>query len=318
MATNLRMKMTTDAELLERVAAVRAFNRFYTQQIGVLHESLAKSPFSLTEARVLYELAHREESIATELGDQLGLDPGYLSRILGRFQRRGLIKRKACASDGRQTILQLTKEGGEAFAALNLGSQNDAMHLLGGLAPPEQQQVVGAMQTIERLLGAAGKPDTSFVLRPHQIGDIGWIIQRHGIIYAQEYGWNEQFEGMVAQIAADFLEAHDPKRERCWIAERDGQNLGCVFLVANTKTVAQLRLLLVEPPARGLGIGKRLVAECVRFARQSGYRKIILWTNNVLLAARHLYEGAGFRLIKEEPHRSFGAKLVGETWELKL
>jgi DNA-binding MarR family transcriptional regulator/N-acetylglutamate synthase-like GNAT family acetyltransferase len=314
----LPMSTTTDTELLERVAAVRAFNRFYTQQIGVLHESLAKSPFSLTEARVLYELAHREESTGTELGAQLGLDPGYLSRILTSFKRRGLIRRKPCPTDGRQSILQLTKEGAEAFAALNLGSQNDVMHLLGVLAPPEQRQVVGAMQTIERLLGTQAKPDTSFILRPHQIGDIGWIVQRHGIIYAQEYGWNEQFEGLVAKIAADFLEAHDPKRERCWIAEREGQNVGCVFLVANTKTVAQLRLLLVEPRARGLGIGKRLVTECARFARHAGYRKIILWTNDVLAAARHLYQKADFRLIHEEPHQTFGVELVGETWELKL
>jgi len=310
--------MTTDSEFQERVAAVRAFNRFYTQQIGVLHESLAKSPFSLTAARVLYELAHREKSTATELGARLGLDPGYLSRILASFKRRGLIKRKACAADARQTILQLTKEGEEAFAALNLGSQRDVMHLLGGLAPPEQRQLVGAMRTIQRLLGTPEKPDTSFLLRPHQIGDIGWIVQRHAIIYAQEYGWDEQFEGLVAKVAADFLEAHDPKRERCWIAERDGQNVGCVFLVANTKTVAQLRLLFVEPRARGLGIGKRLVTECIRFARQTDYRKIILWTNNILLAARHLYERAGFRLIHEEPHQSFGANLVGETWELRL
>jgi DNA-binding MarR family transcriptional regulator/GNAT superfamily N-acetyltransferase len=314
----LRMKMTADSELLERVAAVRAFNRFYTQQIGVLHESLAKSPFSLTEARVLYELAHREESTATTLGDQLDLDPGYLSRILASFKRRGLIRRTACAADGRQSILQLTKEGGEAFATLNLGSQNDVMQLLDRMAPPEQRQLVGAMQTVERLLRTPGKSDTSFILRPHQIGDIGWIVQQHGIVYAQEYGWNEQFEGLVAKIAADFLEAHDPKRERCWIAEKDGENVGCVFLVANSKTVAQLRLLLVEPRARGLGIGKRLVSECVRFARQTGYRKIILWTNNVLHAARHLYERAGFRLIHEEPHRSFGVRLIGETWELKL
>ena len=312
------MTITTDTELWEHVAAVRAFNRFYTQQIGVLHESLAKSPFSLTAARVLYELAHREESTATELGDQLGLDPGYLSRILASFKRRGLVRPNPCPADGRQRILQLTKEGAEAFAALNLGSQNDVMHLLGGLAPPEQRQVVGAMQTIERLLGTQAKSDASFILRPHQIGDIGWIVQRHGIIYAQEYGWNEQFEGLVAKIAADFLEAHDPKRERCWIAETEGQNIGCVFLVTNTKTVAQLRLLLVEPRARGLGIGKRLVTECVRFARQAGYRKIRLWTNNVLLAARSLYEKAGFRLTHEQPHRSFGAKLVGETWELNL
>ncbi len=312
------MSTTTDTELLERVAAVRAFNRFYTQQIGVLHESLAKSPFSLTEARVLYELAHRDESTATELGAQLSLDPGYLSRILMSFKRQGLIRRKPSAADGRQRILQLTKEGAEAFAALNLGSQNDVMHLLGGLAPPVQRQVVEAMQTIERLLGTQAKPDSSFILRPHQIGDIGWIIQRHGIIYAQEYGWNEQFEGLVARIAGDFLEAHDPARERCWIAEREGKNVGCVFLVANSKTVAQLRLLLVEPRARGLGIGKRLVTECARFARYARYRKIILWTNNVLAGARHLYQKAGFRLIHEEPHRTFGVELVGETWELKL
>jgi DNA-binding MarR family transcriptional regulator/GNAT superfamily N-acetyltransferase len=313
------MSTTRDAQLLERVAAVRAFNRFYTQQIGVLHESLARSPFSLTEARVLYELAHREEATATELSDQLGLDPGYLSRILASFKRRGLIRQKPSAADGRQNILKLTKEGAKAFAALNLGSQSDVMHLLRALALPEQRQLVAAMQTIERLLVTPAKPDNnSFILRPHQIGDIGWIVQRHGIIYAQEYGWNEQFEGLVAKIAADFLEAHDPKRERCWIAEKDGQNVGCVFLVANSKTVAQLRLLLVEPRARGLGIGKRLVTECVRFAEQAGYRKIMLWTNNVLLPARHLYERAGFRLTYEEPHRSFGAKLVGETWEMKL
>lgn len=312
------MSATVDGELLKRVAAVRAFNRFYTQQIGVLHESLAKSPFSLTEARVLYELAHREESTATELGDQLSLDPGYLSRMLASFVQRGLIKRKPCAADGRQSILKLTSQGVEAFAALNLGSQNEVTRLLEALAPPEQRQLVGAMQSIERLLGTPAKPDKSFILRTHQIGDIGWIVQRHAVIYAQEYGWNEQFEGLVATIAADFLQAHDPRRERCWIAEREGQNVGCVFLVAKTKTVAQLRLLLVEPRSRGLGIGERLVTECVRFARQAGYRKIILWTNNVLVTARHLYEKAGFRLTHEEAHRSFGVKLVGETWELKL
>jgi DNA-binding MarR family transcriptional regulator/N-acetylglutamate synthase-like GNAT family acetyltransferase len=312
------MIKTTESALLERVAAVRAFNRFYTQQIGVLHESLAKSPFSLTEARVLYELAHREESTATELGDQLGLDPGYLSRILASFVRRGLLKRKPNAADGRQSILKLTREGADAFAALNLGSQNDVTGLLEALAPPEQRQLIGAMQNIERLLGAPAKADNSFILRPHQIGDIGWIVQRHGVIYAQEYGWNEKFEGLVAKIAADFLEAHDPKRERCWIAEREGENVGCVFLVTKSKTVAQLRLLLVEPRARGLGIGERLVTECVRFARQAGYRKIILWTNKVLAAARHLYQKAAFRLTHEEPHQTFGVQLVGETWELKL
>ncbi len=312
------MSKPTNGEIAERVAAVRAFNRFYTQQIGVLHESLAKSPFSLTEARVLYELAQREEPTATEVGDRLDLDPGYLSRMLGGFVERGLIGRKPCATDGRQSILKLTKEGAKAFAALNTGSQNDVTRLLGALASTEQRQLIGAMQTIERLLSPSGKSDRSFLLRTHQIGDIGWIVQRHGVIYAQEYGWNEEFEGLVAKIAADFLSAHDSKRERCWIAEREGQNVGCVFLVAKNKTVAQLRLLLVEPCARGLGIGERLVTECVRFARQAGYRKIILWTNNVLVAARRLYEKAGFRLTHEEPHQGFGVSLVGETWELKL
>jgi DNA-binding MarR family transcriptional regulator/N-acetylglutamate synthase-like GNAT family acetyltransferase len=318
-ATNLpSMGTIANGERLQRIAAVRAFNRFYTQQIGVLHESLAKSPFSLTEARILYELAQRQETTATALADQLGIDAGYLSRILGGFVQQELLKRKLSGTDSRQSILKLTKKGEQAFAALNLGSQNEITRLLGTLAPAEQRELIGAMQTIERILRTPGKADRSFVLRPHQVGDIGWIIQRHGIIYAQEYGWNDKFEGLVAKIAADFLEAHDPKRERCWIAEREGQNVGCVFLVAKTKTVAQLRLLLVEPRSRGLGIGERLVTECVRFARQAGYRKVFLWTNNVLVAARHLYEKAGFRLTHKESHRSFGVSLVGETWELKL
>jgi DNA-binding MarR family transcriptional regulator/N-acetylglutamate synthase-like GNAT family acetyltransferase len=312
------MSTIANSELLQRIAAVRAFNRFYTQQIGVLHESLAKSPFSLTEARILYELAQREETTATELADQLGINAGYLSRILGSFVQRGLLKRTVSTADGRQSILKLTKEGEQAFASLNLGSENEIKRLLGTLAPAEQRELIGAMQTIERILRAPGKADRSFILRPHQVGDIGWIIRRHGVIYAQEYGWNEEFEGLVAKIAADFLEAHDPKRERCWIAEKEGQNVGCVFLVAKTRRVAQLRLLLVEPRSRGLGIGERLVTECVRFAREAGYRKVILWTNNVLVAARHLYEKAGFRLTDKESHRSFGVSLVGETWELSL
>ncbi|HZC34774.1 MAG TPA: bifunctional helix-turn-helix transcriptional regulator/GNAT family N-acetyltransferase, partial [Chthoniobacterales bacterium] len=257
-------------------------------------------------------------TVATELAEQLGIDAGYLSRILGSFVQRELLKRKLSATDGRQSVLRLTKKGEKAFASLNLGSQTEVMRLLGTLAPAEQRELIGAMQTIERILRTPGKGDRSFVLRPHQVGDIGWIIQRHGVIYAQEYGWNEEFEGLVARIAADFLESHDPKRERCWIAEREGQNVGCVFLVAKTKTIAQLRLLLVEPRSRGLGIGERLVMECVRFARNAGYRTVILWTNNVLVAARRLYERAGFRPTHKEPHHSFGASLIGETWELKL
>jgi DNA-binding MarR family transcriptional regulator/GNAT superfamily N-acetyltransferase len=312
------MSSQVDREFRGRIATIRAFNRFYTRQIGVLHESLAKSPFTLTPARVLYELAHRNQPTATDLRDHLGLDPGYLSRILSNFARQGLIKRKKSVTDGRQTILQLTEKGVGAFAALDLGSEKDVMRMLGALPVAQQCQLIGAMQTIESLLSAPQKSDRSFVLRPHQAGDIGWVIQRHGILYAQEYGWNEEFEYLVAKIAADFLAAHDPKRERCWIAEMEGQNVGCVFLVTKTRTIAQLRLLLVEPGARGLGIGERLVNECVRFARYARYRKIILWTNNVLAAARRVYEKAGFRLVHEEPHRMFGARLVGETWELKL
>jgi DNA-binding MarR family transcriptional regulator/GNAT superfamily N-acetyltransferase len=312
------MNAAANNELSEPVAAVRAFNRFYTQQIGVLHESLAKSPFSLTEARVLYELAQREESTATELGDQLGLDPGYLSRILSSFVKGGLLDRKPCRDDGRQSNLRLTRQGAKQFAELNLGSQNDARRLIADLSPVEQRQLIDAMQSIERLLGMPRERDSSFVLRGPQPGDIGWIVQQHGIIYAQEYGWNEEFEGLVAGIAADFLRAHDPKREYCWIAEHRGENAGCVFLVAKTKRIAQLRLLLVHPRARGLGIGNRLVTECIRFARNAGYQKMVLWTNNVLAAARRLYEKAGFVLTEQEPHESFGVKLVGETWELRL
>jgi len=312
------MSLKVDSEFRDRVATIRAFNRFYTQQIGVLHESLAKSPFSLTAARVLYELAHRNQPTATDLCDQLGLDPGYVSRILGNFAHRGLIKRKQSVTDGRQITLRLTEQGVSAFAALNLASEKDVTSMLGALPTTEQRQLIDAMQTIEHLLSAPKKSDRSFVLRPHQIGDIGWVIQRHGVVYAQEYGLNEEFESLIARIAADFLAAHDPKRERCWIAEKEGQNVGCVFLVTKTRTIAQLRLLLVEPSARGLGIGERLVNECIRFARNARYRKIILWTNNVLLAARHVYEKAGFRLILEEPHRMFGVSLIGETWELKL
>jgi DNA-binding MarR family transcriptional regulator/ribosomal protein S18 acetylase RimI-like enzyme len=312
------MSAVTDGQLEKRIAAVRAFNRFYTRQIGVLHESLAKSPFSLTEARVLYELAQRKTSTATELVSELGLDPGYLSRILSSFVKRGLVARKPRPEDGRQSDLTLTRGGAKQFARLNLDSQNDAKQLIADLAPAEQRQLIDAMQAIERMLGGSAEPDRSFVLRAQQAGDIGWIVQQHGIIYAREYRWNDEFEGLVAGIAADFLRAHDPKREYCWVAEHRGENAGCVFLVAKTKWIAQLRLLLVEPRARGLGIGDRLVNECIRFARNAGYRKIILWTNNVLVAARRLYEKSGFVLTHQESHQSFGVNLVGETWELRL
>ncbi len=308
-----------ETDLDRRVTAMRRFNRFYTRQIGVLQEGLLGSPFSLTEVRVLYELAHREKPTATDLAKALGLDAGYLSRILRGFQRRGLIEKTPSQADGRETLLSLTKKGQRTFAPLDARSSAEIRALVGRLSPDGQTRLVEAMRTIESLLGGADpEHQTPFLLRPHQPGDMGWVVHRHGVLYAQEYGWDERFEALVAEIVARFIQNFDPKRERCWIAERDGEIVGSVFLVKQSNTVAKLRLLLVEPKARGLGLGGRLVSECGRFARQAGYRKIVLWTNSVLRAARHIYEAAGYRLTHEERHHSFGHDLVGETWELDL
>ena len=263
-------------------------------------------------------LAHREQPTAAELGKELGLDAGYLSRILRGFEKRGLVARVRSRTDGRQSLLSLTANGKKAFAPLNARSHDEVAGMLGRLSAGEQDRLVGAMRAIETLLGARPEPKVPYLLRPHQPGDMGWIIHRHGALYAQEYGWDETFEALVAEIAAKFIQNFDPKRERCWIAEREGEIVGSVFLVRRSKTVGKLRLMYVEPKARGLGIGSRLVEECIRFARQAGYRKMVLWTNSVLAAARHIYEKAGFRLVHEEPHHSFGHDLVGETWELKL
>jgi len=305
-------------DLEKRVDAVRRFNRFYTKQIGVLHEGLLGSQFSLTEVRVLYELAQRKKPTATELGNELGLDPGYLSRILRGFEKRGLVEKTPSKADGRQNLLSLTERGRKTFAPLNARSHEEVAALLGTLSAVEQSRLVGAMHTIERLLGARPEPKVPYLLRPHQAGDMGWVIHRHGALYAQEYGWDETFEALVGEIAAKFIKEFDPKRERCWIAERDGEIVGSVFLVKKSARVAKLRLMYVEPKTRGLGIGSRMVEECIRFAGNVGYRKITLWTNSVLVAARHIYKKAGFRLVAEEPHHSFGHDLVGETWELKL
>lgn len=305
-------------DLVQRVEAVRRFNRFYTRQIGVLHEKLLRSPFSLTEARVIYELAHHDKTTATELGHELGLDAGYLSRLLRSFHKQGLIHRQPSETDGRQSILWLTEQGQEAFATLNARSRHEIEAMLNELSPAEQKRLVEAMAVIEELLGAQPEHRVPYILRPHQPGDMGWVVHRHGVLYAEEYGWDEQFEALVAEIVARFIQNYDPKRERCWIAEKDGENVGSIFLVKQSDTLAKLRLLLVEPKARGLGIGARLVQECIRFARQAGYRKVTLWTNNVLHAARHIYEKAGFRLVHEESHHSFGHDLIGETWELEL
>jgi len=305
-------------KLEARVEATRRFNRFYTRKIGVLHEGLLHTPFSLAESRVLYELAHRDRPTAADLAKELDLDAGYLSRILRGFEKRGLIEKSPSQSDGRQSLLTLSEDGRQAFAPLNVRAREEIGGMLGGLSPTAQGQLVEAMDTIERLLGAAPERKAPYLLRPHQPGDIGWVIGRHGAIYAQEYGWDETFEALVAEIAAKFLRNFDPKLERCWIAEKDGENVGSVFLVKQSKTTAKLRLLIVDPKARGLGIGARLVDECVRFARMAGYRKVTLWTNSVLHAARHIYQTVGFTLAREEPHHSFGHDLVGQYWKLTL
>ena len=306
----------TEAE--RRIAIVRRFNRFYTKQIGLLGEGYLETPFSLTEARVLYELAHRERPSATELARELALDAGYLSRILKAFERRRLLARTRSKSDGRQSHLALTARGRAAFAPLDVRSREDIGAMLTRLAPDEQQRLIDAMRTVETVLGARPEGKAAFVLRPHQPGDMGWVVHRHGALYAQEYGFDERFEALVAGVVAKFVERYDPRRERCWIAEKDGEVVGSVFLVRRSRSVAQLRLLLVEPKARGLGIGERLVAECVRFARQAGYRKVTLWTNSVLRSARRIYQASGFRRVHREKHQSFGRELVGETWELAL
>jgi DNA-binding MarR family transcriptional regulator/GNAT superfamily N-acetyltransferase len=301
-----------------RVEEVRQFNRFYTQQIGVLHEGLLESPFSLTEVRVLYEIAHRTGLTASDLARELGVDAGYLSRILRGFQTRGFLVKTASPSDGRQNLLALTKKGRAAFAPLDAGASKEVGAMLRLNSSAEQTRLIEAMRGIQELLGKRSEPKAPFILRPHRPGDMGWVVHRHGALYNQEYGYNEEFEALVAEIVAHFIRNFDPKRERCWLVERDGEIVGSVFLVKKSQTVAKLRLLLVEPIARGLGLGKRLVEECVRFARQAGYRKITLWTQNDLHAARGIYRKAGFRRVHQEPHHSFGKDLVAETWDLAL
>jgi DNA-binding MarR family transcriptional regulator/GNAT superfamily N-acetyltransferase len=304
----------------QRIEAIRRFNRFYTRQLGLLQDGLLQSPFTLTEARVLYELAHHEGTTATRLGDDLGLDPGYLSRILRGFGKRGLLARHPAEADRRQYLLSLTDQGREAFAEIDAASRGQIQEMLNGLPEVDQGRLVHAMDTVEGLLGAQSEPRVPYILRPHQSGDMGWVVQCHGVLYSQEYAWDARFEALVAEIVAKFLQHFDPKWERCWIAEREGENVGSVFLVRHPERegVAKLRLLLVDPNARGLGIGKRLVQECTRFARQAGYHTIMLWTNSVLHVARTIYEQEGYRLVHEEPHHSFGHDLIGETWELAL
>lgn len=305
----------------DRVAAVRRFNRFYTRRIGILDRSYLGSGMSLTEVRVLYELAFRDALTATDLCRELGLDAGYLSRTLKRFEQKGWVAREPVPEDARQSLLRLTAEGRDAFEPLFHRSQEEIGALMAPLDAPGQERLVASMQAIEGLLGAApspGAPGESAPcrLRRQRPGDMGWVIGAHGRIYAEEFGWDETFEAMVADVAAAFIRDYDAARERCWIAERGGASVGSVLVVKKSPEVAKLRLLIVEPSARGLGLGERLVEEAIRFARETGYRRMSLWTNDVLVAARRIYERAGFRLVASEPHHSFGQDLVGETWEL--
>jgi DNA-binding MarR family transcriptional regulator/GNAT superfamily N-acetyltransferase len=310
----------TDAS--SRIDTVRRFNRFYTRAIGVLPEGWLDSPFPLTEARVLYELAHREKPTATLVRNNLDVDAGYLSRILSSFAKRGLIEKNPSEDDRRQSLLALTEEGRRQFAALEERTIQQVGGMIERLSENEQRRLIASMQTIEKLLAPAERPESgakaSYLLRPHQPGDMGWVVHRQGVLYAQEYGYDERFEALAAEIVAQFIQHYDARQERCWIAERDGEVAGSVFLVAKSRTTAKLRLLYVEPAARGLGIGSRLVGECVRFARQAGYKRIVLWTQSELDAARHIYKQAGFRVVRKKRHHSFSKDLVAETWELSL
>ena len=308
---------------MDAVAAVRRFNRFYTRQIGVLRKTYLDSPYSLGEMRVLYELAHGDQLTASDIGRALDLDAGYLSRLLRNFEKRGLISRTTSAKDARQSHLALTARGRKLFAPMEQRSQQQAGAMLRTLDDAQQARIVAAMNAIETLLASApaAKADAParYVLRDPRPGDFGWIVSRHAELYAQEYGWAEPFEGLCAQIVADFVNNFDPKRERCWMAEIDGKNVGCVMLVKDEQPdVARLRLLLVDPKGRGLGLGTRLVDECVRFARAAGYKKITLWTHSVLTAARHVYENAGFTLTWSEPRHTWGQDVVAEFWDLEL
>jgi DNA-binding MarR family transcriptional regulator/GNAT superfamily N-acetyltransferase len=311
----------------DAVAEVRRFNRFYTRMVGALDEGHLHSSFSLAETRVLYEIAHadgNEGLTATDLCQRLALDAGYVSRMLRGFERREIVERVRSPSDARRSHLQLTPKGRSTFDDLNVRATAGVADLLEPLADGRRRQLLDAMRTIQSLLGdteaARQGPVPPYILRPHRPGDMGWVVHRQAVLYAREFGWDERYEALISHIVADFIERYDPRRERCWIAERDGETVGCVFLIRNKERegVAQLRMLYVEPSARGLGIGSRLVRECTEFARQIGYKSIVLWTNSVLVSARRIYEAEGYKLVKEEPHNSFGHELVGQFWEMEL
>lgn len=315
-----RRRRTAATIAVERVATVRRFNRFYTRQIGVLRKTYLDSPYSLAEARVLYEIWRQCSTTARDIARALDLDAGYLSRMLRNFEKRGLIERKASAKDARQSHLTLTAHGRGSFAPLDARSQRATAAMLEKLEAGDQARLLAAMTTIETLLGGESNAPKQqhYSLRSPRPGDFGWIVKRHGEFYAQEYQWTGPFEGLCAQITADFVNKYDPKRERCWIAEMNGENVGCVMLAKDSADVARIRLLLVDPKARGMGLGTRLTRECIAFARRAGYKKITLWTHSVLTAARHIYEKAGFKLMRSEKHESWGRPVVSEHWDMAL
>jgi DNA-binding MarR family transcriptional regulator/GNAT superfamily N-acetyltransferase len=317
--TDLAVPEILEPSLPARITRVRRFNRFYTRQVGALDEGHLHSTFSLAEARVIYEIANTESPTASDLGRELLMDAGYLSRLLGGLERKGLVQRATSKEDRRRSILRLTSTGRSTFDELDRRARDQVASFLASLSDADQRRLVDAMRTIDTLLGAR-HPEPGHRLRDPRPGDMGWIVYRQAVLYAQEYGWNQEYEALISKIAGDFLERFDPERERCWIAEQDGEIVGSVFVVKHPEraAVAKLRLLYVEPSARGLGIGRRLVSECTGFAREAGYHTLTLWTNSVLVSARRIYQAEGYRLVREAPHHSFGKDLLGQTWELTL
>ena len=302
----------------DHIETVRDFNRFYTRQIGLLEESLLESDFTLTECRVLYELAHRTAPTAAQIGNALGLDAGYLSRILAKFEQRKLVRRTDSKQDVRAVHVSLTAAGRKAFAPIDAAAREHINGLLKPLAASDVGALTEAMGVVRRVLGDARAEPKAYQLRDLKPGDVGWIVHRQAVLYTREYDWDQTYEALVAEILGAFIKSYDRQRERSWIAEREGQIIGSVFVMQKTEDVAQLRLLYVEPSARGLGLGRHLVDECIRFTRAKGYKKLTLWTNDCLTAARKIYQAAGFKLVKEEKHHSFGKNLVGQTWDLDL
>ncbi|MHA2356308.1 MAG: bifunctional helix-turn-helix transcriptional regulator/GNAT family N-acetyltransferase [Candidatus Thorarchaeota archaeon] len=308
----------TEHLLEENIHDIRQFNRFYTKRIGLLNKGLLRTEFSLSQARVIFELAQQEQITSSEIVKKLGIDPSYLSRILSTFERENLIDKKKSDKDNRQWMLRLTAKGKDAFRELDDRAGEEIREMLQNMSSENQHRFMKAINTMEDVLGAKSSPALSYLIRPHRAGDIGWIVHRHGVIYSEEYGWDETFEALTAEILAKFIQSHNLKRERIWIAEQDGEIVGSVMIVDAGNQVAQLRLLLVEPKVRGKGIGRKLIEECIDFSRRNGYKKIKLWTQSNLLAARHLYLEYGFELVKDESHKSFGHELTAEFWELQL